>query len=158
MGSFAQVTRSIGTTLRNTAVRAMVPRKRQVPGVFRSQFGQAQKRNIRRMTHQAAAVRPMRTRRIRPPMPGLYRPEIGRPSPNFGKLMPEYPTFKNFTLYRPRRAAAQQLFPTGPAWRYNEGARTFLTTRPKPPLTTLSRHEGAGLVGARSSITNREIL
>jgi len=161
VGSFSRVTRSIGTTLRNTATRAISPPAReQVPQIFRSQFHQAQKRNLRRMTRQAVAIRPARTRRIRPPMPGLYRPEVGTPlySPNFGRLLPEYPSFKNFTLHRPRRPAIHQPFKPGPIWRYNEGARTFLLTRPKPPLTTLSRHASAGLVGARSPLVNREVL
>ena len=153
MGTFSKATRSIGTALRNSAFSAISPPVRQqVPRTFQTQFYQAQKSNIRRLTHQVVPIRAQRTRRIRPPIPGLYRPEIGRPSPNFGRLVPQYPKFKNFMTYRPRRAAARQPFKAAPIWRYNESARTFLLTRPKAPLTTLSRHEGAGIVGARSSL------
>jgi len=159
VGTFSKISRTIGVAIRDRAMRIVSPPVRQrVPMIFRSQFRQAQKRNIRRLTHQVVPIRSQHTKRIRPPIPGLYRSEIARPSTNFGKLLPQYPKFKNFMTYRPKLAARQQPFKASPIWGYNESARTFLLTRPKSPLTTLSRHDGASLVGSKGSITSRDVL
>jgi len=154
MGNFSSKLRGIDAAIRNAATRVFHQRPRVVPQVFRSQFHQAQKRNLRQMTRQAIHIRPMRIQRIRPPIPGLYRPTIGY-SPHFGKLLPEAPRFKNFTLVRPRSRVPQQLFKQGPRWRYSEAAHTFLLNHSRSPLTTLSRHTSASLVGARSILVNK---